>query len=445
MMEALQIFLHRIDANPWNPRMDESPEHIKQIALSIAKNGLLQVPVGRWVFPDGTPVHGMGTADLTESGMRVQLAFGHSRLAAFKWLEAVKDSSNLVGDWSRMPVMLVEMSNEDMALRALAENMARKDLNSIEEARAMMRFREEFQKTSAEIGAIFGLSDSAVRNKMRLLTLPEFLQDALRRGELTEGAGRALIPLYDIAEAARLEAEDGDGLKPSEILEAARSGLAPARVAEMVTALAELLGTRPAQLSILEVPRLNSEENPVASVSVETVEDNDDESADNDTLAGAGESLESDAGLEDEENADEEEERVSEPATPMERVIAAVKPAPAPIPAARPAPAPVAPKVEPKAVAKPEPMPEPKPTPTPAPVQEAPKPVATPAPAVTWEASQILLSLTLWPEDSHGKRMVSIGGRVNQGSPRMLMASLADVELPWQLVEMLEQLKGGLA
>jgi hypothetical protein len=85
-MEPIEILLDRIDANPWQPRETEDKEHIKKIALSIAQDGLMQVPVGRWVFPDGTPVHGMGRADLTGSGLRVQLAFGHSRLAAFWWL-----------------------------------------------------------------------------------------------------------------------------------------------------------------------------------------------------------------------------------------------------------------------------------------------------------------------------------------------------------------------
>jgi ParB/RepB/Spo0J family partition protein len=434
-MEPLEIVLHRIDANPWNPRMSESGEHVKKLALSIARDGLMQPPVGRWVFPDGTPARGMGRADLTESGMRVQLAFGHSRLAAFRWLEDVKGSSNLAGDWSRMPVVIVEMSDEEMALKALAENMARKDLNAIEEARAMARLREEFGKTSAEIGEIFTLSDSAVRNKMRLLALPEFLQNALRQGELSEGSGRALIALYDIPEAARLEAEDGDELKPSEILEAARSGLAPARVAEMVSALAERLAPRPEQLSILVPPGINPR-TMEESVSTETLEEKEPEAA----------------RLEAEEDAAADDERQMDlPATPLERMFAPVetpksapKPAPAPIPpAAKPQPAnpglksgatQTEPKLEPKPESKPVPA---QPAPTPAPAPE-------PAPAVTWEGSQILLSLTLWPEDSSGQRMVSIGGRIGQGAPRMALARLADIELPRQLVEMMDQLKGGL-
>jgi ParB/RepB/Spo0J family partition protein len=200
MMEPIEILLDRIDANPWQPRETEDKEHIKKIALSIAQDGLMQVPVGRWVFPDGTPVHGMGRADLTGSGLRVQLAFGHSRLAAFWWLEELKGKSNLVGDWSHMPVLVREITDEEMFRLAVGENLARKDLTPVEEARAMLRYRDDFGKTSAEIGALFGLAESSVRNKLRLLGLPADLQTALAEGRLSEGAGRALLSLFELPE-----------------------------------------------------------------------------------------------------------------------------------------------------------------------------------------------------------------------------------------------------
>lgn len=228
-MNTIEIFTDHFLPNPWQPREQIDPEDVKKLALSIAKDGLMQAPEGRWVFPDGTPARGMGSADLTGSGLRVQLAYGHSRLEAFRWLETVKSHSNLFGDWRKMPVVIRELTDEEMARRGVSENLARKDLNAIEEAHAMRRFRDEFKKTSGEIGEIFGLAESTVRNKIRLLNLPEAVQQDLRRGLISEGTGRALLPLYDLPEAARLDAEEGDGLRPSVILEAARSGVARSR------------------------------------------------------------------------------------------------------------------------------------------------------------------------------------------------------------------------
>jgi ParB family chromosome partitioning protein len=442
-MNTIEIFTDHFLPNPWQPREQIDPEDVKKLALSIAKDGLMQAPEGRWVFPDGTPARGMGSADLTGSGLRVQLAYGHSRLEAFRWLEVVKSHSNLFGDWRKMPVVIRELTDEEMARRGVSENLARKDLNAIEEAHAMRRFRDEFGKTSGEIGEIFGLAESTVRNKIRLLNLPEALQQDLRRGLISEGTGRALLPLYDLPEAARSAAEDGEGLRPSVILEAARSGVAPARVAEMVSALAGRLVPAVGQISVFDLE---------ASVSTETLEavEAADPRQDADPLQGAEAAAatveDAPAWMEEEEEPELEEEGESgEEAeeVPNPRVV---EPEPMPVREAMRAVTPervmeIAREV--KAVQAQAAVPAVKAAPA-QPQVPAPTPAAEPEKPVTWEGSTVLLSLTLWPEDSHGGRMVSIGGRLNQGSPRMAMASLADLNLPWQLHEMLESLKGGL-
>lgn len=214
-MDTIEIRLEYILPNPWQPREKEDPEHIKKIALSIASDGLMQAPVVRLVDADGRgreinevfaklepseTVAVIWDRVFNVLGCRVQLAFGHSRLAAYKWLEEVKASSNLVGDWSRIPVIVRELSDEEMARMAVSENLARKDLSPIEEARAMARFRDEFGKTSAEIGELFHLAESSVRNKMRLLGLPEDIRAALSEGRVSEGAARELLRLFDLPE-----------------------------------------------------------------------------------------------------------------------------------------------------------------------------------------------------------------------------------------------------
>lgn len=163
--------------NPWQPRQAENAEHIQQLAESIAASGMLQTPTGRLVA-DG----------------KVQLAFGHSRLSAYRLLAA----SDITGKWSLMPVNIEDLTDEQMATIAITENIDRRDLNPLEIARAMQRYRDEFKKSSEEIGKMFGLSASAVRNKLRLLELPEKVLESFSAGDLKEGAARELLALFEL-------------------------------------------------------------------------------------------------------------------------------------------------------------------------------------------------------------------------------------------------------
>lgn len=171
--------LDLIDPNPWQTR-GEDEEHVQKLAESIRKEGLLQVPVGR------------GTA-----GGRIELAFGHSRLAAFRLLK---------GEYPRFetfPVVVQDISDERMFELAVRENAERKDLTPIEEALAMRTYHEMFHKTTKEIGELFHLTDSAVRNKLRLLELPEELKPLVGR-ELTEGTARRLVTLQKVLPAEEM-------------------------------------------------------------------------------------------------------------------------------------------------------------------------------------------------------------------------------------------------
>jgi ParB/RepB/Spo0J family partition protein len=245
--------------NPWQPREGEDAEHIKKIALSIASEGLLQVPVGRLVDANGQPVSidevskYVGPAATVSDfwaeafvtlGCRVQLAFGHSRLAAFRWLETVKDHTNLSGRWDAMPVRIQDLSDERMFQMGIGENLARKDLSPIEEARAMLRYRDDFGKTSAEIGALFNLAESSVRNKMRLLGLPADLLAALAEGRLSEGAGRALLALFELPAAmeARMENMSAYAGNRKSIVDIALRGGAAEVVNDQISLLIKQLG-----------------------------------------------------------------------------------------------------------------------------------------------------------------------------------------------------------
>lgn len=179
-MTVQEFELDQIQPNPYQTRKSEDAEHIKNLAESILAQGLLQIPTARQL----------------DSG-EVELAFGHSRLAAFKLL---RDAGSV--GFEKMPLNLVLFDNLQMFEAAVAENNARKDLTPIEEAEAMKVYRDQFKKKSAEIGKLFGLSDSAVRNKMRLLELPEEIKQVVG-ASLTEGAAREVLAAFDLPVAVR--------------------------------------------------------------------------------------------------------------------------------------------------------------------------------------------------------------------------------------------------
>jgi ParB/RepB/Spo0J family partition protein len=176
------VQLECVEANPFQVRLAEDPEHVTKVALSIAHSDLLQNPVGRQV------------------GDHVQLAFGHTRLAAYRQLrdEDIAAGGD-GGKWREIPVDIRELTDLELFELAIRENIDRKDLTPIEEARAMSTYREVFGKTSGQIGELFGLSDSAVRNRMRLLELPRSVREHIESGGITEGTARKLLTVQKVA------------------------------------------------------------------------------------------------------------------------------------------------------------------------------------------------------------------------------------------------------
>lgn len=164
------IQLDLIDPNPYQPRQGEDGDVVVEIAASIKKNGLMQVPTAR-------SVNG-----------HYQLAFGHTRLAAFKLLEE-----------SSMPLIIRELTDLQMFELGVAENIKRRDLNDIELAEAMRRYMQEFKKNSVETGEFFNVSAANVRDIIRLLNLPETLQAGVADGTFTRNNARRLLTIQRVA------------------------------------------------------------------------------------------------------------------------------------------------------------------------------------------------------------------------------------------------------
>jgi ParB family transcriptional regulator, chromosome partitioning protein len=173
-----------ISPNPRQPRRSFDQTSLQGLAESVRERGILQPVLVR-------PVPG-GTYELVAGERRW-------RAAQLAGLDAVP--------------ALVRPRDDSAALEAaLIENMAREDLNPVEEARACAALVEELGLTREDVGRRIGRSRVAVSNLLRILDLPDEALVLLERGELSEGHGRALLLADDHAERRRLAraaAEDG--------------------------------------------------------------------------------------------------------------------------------------------------------------------------------------------------------------------------------------------
>ena len=204
---SILVPVKKILPNPWQTRIAEpGAEYIKELALDIAKNGLLQVPIGRlhngdWAVPKDSFADDVLEKRIQgENQLVVQLAFGHNRLAAYRWLEDMKDSSNLEVNWSSMPVEIRDLTDEQMANLAWSENEKRRDVTPIERARAIQKRLDDFGWTNRQAAEELGIDHSTISNILRLLKLPEALQQALQNGEITERAATAILVLFELPE-----------------------------------------------------------------------------------------------------------------------------------------------------------------------------------------------------------------------------------------------------
>jgi ParB family chromosome partitioning protein len=165
-----------IVANPNQPRRRFDEEAIVALAESVRARGILQPVIVR-------PVAG-GTYEIVA---------GERRWRAAKAAEL------------EMVPALVRPHDDAASLEiALVENMAREDLNPVEEARAVAALTEELGLTREEVGRRIGRSRVAVSNLVRLLDLPDEVLDLLAEEKLTEGHGRALLMASGNGERRRL-------------------------------------------------------------------------------------------------------------------------------------------------------------------------------------------------------------------------------------------------
>jgi ParB family chromosome partitioning protein len=169
----------RIQPNPYQPRREFDEARLKALAESIRQYGVLQ-PLVVTRSERETATGGLQST--------YELIAGERRLRA----------SKLIG-LKEVPVVIrVGEQSDSMKLElAIIENLQREDLNSIDRAKALALLAEEFGLSHAEIGAKVGRSREYVSNSIRLLLLPDAIQQAVVGKEITEGHARALLMLND--------------------------------------------------------------------------------------------------------------------------------------------------------------------------------------------------------------------------------------------------------
>ena len=119
-------------------------------------------------------------------GDRYQLIAGERRLRA-----AIK------AGWQQVPAQVREADDRQMSELAIVENLQRKDLNALEKAASFQQYLERYGCTQEELAGRLKIDRSTIANLIRLLELPEAIQQAIRTGTLSQGHARALLPLGD--------------------------------------------------------------------------------------------------------------------------------------------------------------------------------------------------------------------------------------------------------
>jgi ParB family transcriptional regulator, chromosome partitioning protein len=178
-----ELSVELIDPNPRQPRRRFDEDSLQALACSLGEHGVLQPVLVR-----------------PASGGRFELVAGERRWRAAQ-----------IAGLGSVPAIVRTREDAQALEAALVENMAREDLNPIEEARACAALVEELGLTREDVGRRVGRSRVAVSNLVRLLDLPDEAIELVQQGQLSEGHGRALLLAHDHAERRRLARAAADG------------------------------------------------------------------------------------------------------------------------------------------------------------------------------------------------------------------------------------------
>lgn len=230
------VEVDRIKPNPFQPRRSFDEANLNSLAESIRQYGVLQ--------PLVVTRHEVETP---EGGLRVEyeLISGERRLRAAK-IAAVQ----------QVPCVIRAKEDSDKAKLELAiiENLQREDLNAVDRAKAFQKLADEFNLNHTEIAKKMGKSREYVSNTLRILQLPEDMQQALVEGKISDGHTRPLLMLSDKQEEQRvlfkeimdkkMTVREAESVSRRIAIERARKQNLPPELLNLEKELTETLGTR---------------------------------------------------------------------------------------------------------------------------------------------------------------------------------------------------------
>jgi len=173
--KIVYLKLGQIKANPFQPRKDFDTESLEELVQSVKEKGIIQPILVR------------------RKGDNYELIAGERRLRAAGVL-----------NMSEVPAIIRDVQDEDSLELALIENIQRQNLNPIEQARAYQYLLDKFHLTQERISEILGKARVTITNTLRLLNLPQEIQEEIRAGRISFAHGRALLEIEDANQQRRL-------------------------------------------------------------------------------------------------------------------------------------------------------------------------------------------------------------------------------------------------
>ena len=162
--EIVELYLDDIIPNRFQPREVFDERALKELAVSIKEHGVIQPIIVRSI--DG----------------KYEIIAGERRYKA----------SALAG-LTKIPAIIRNLNDKEASKVALLENLQRKNLNPIEEARTYQKILELDEMTQEDLAKTMGKSQSSVANKLRLLQLSDSVQEALLKEQISEKHARTLL------------------------------------------------------------------------------------------------------------------------------------------------------------------------------------------------------------------------------------------------------------
>ena len=186
------IAIEKIRPNVDQPRRDFDPDQLEDLANSIREKGVIQPLILR---------------DMPNQPGMYEIVAGERRWRASQMAQ-LHEVPALIRDYNETEVLEI----------AIIENIQRADLNAVEEAAGYRQLMDRFGHTQEKIAEALGKSRSHIANLLRLLNLPDGIQDMVRKGQLSAGHARALVTAENPMELARHIASKGLSVRDAERL-----------------------------------------------------------------------------------------------------------------------------------------------------------------------------------------------------------------------------------